>query len=104
MTLITSPSNPRISKLKDLHTVRGRKQSGLFLMEGPHLLEALLNAQVSPREVYYQPELLQHTAKGRLLLDRLFYIPGLSLVEVSERVIEALGNVQTSQGVVSVLP
>jgi len=64
MTLITSPSNPRISRLHDLHTTRGRKKSGLFLMEGPHLLEALLDAQIVPREVYYQPELLQRTAKA----------------------------------------
>jgi len=106
MTLITSPSNPRISRLHDLHTTRGRKKSGLFLMEGPHLLEALLDAQIVPREVYYQPELLQHTAKGRSLLDRLLHpstLPAERLVEVSERVIESLGEVQTSQGVVSVL-
>ena len=105
--LITSPQNPRISKLRDLHTTRGRKKSGLFLMEGPHLLETLLDADILPREVYYQPELLQRTAKGRALLTRLLHTPGLSgdrLVEVSERVIEALGDVQTSQGVVSVLP
>jgi len=57
-----------------------------------------------PHEVYYQPVLLQHTAKGKLLLDRLLQSSGLSLIEVSERVIEALGDVQTSQGVVSVLP
>jgi TrmH family RNA methyltransferase len=107
MALISSPSNPRISALKDLHTVRGRKKSGLFFMEGPHLLEALLDAEVLPNEVYYQPELLLRTAKGKLLLDRLLHTPGLAqkaLIEVSERVIEALGDVQTSQGVVSVLP
>jgi len=79
-------------------------------MEGPHLLETLLDADMLPQEVYYQPELLQRTAKGRALLTRLLHTPGLSrdqlgdrLVEVSERVIEALGDVQTSQGVVSVL-
>ncbi len=106
MTLITSPTNPRISRLHDLHTTRGRKKSGLFLMEGPHLLEALLNAHIEPREVYYQPELLQRTAKGRSLLARLKHdssLPRERLVEVSERVIESLGEVQTSQGVVSVL-
>src|SRR5256885_1126511 len=105
--LITSLQNPRISKLRDLHTTRGRKKSGLFLMEGPHLLETLLDADILPQEVYYQPELLQRTAKGKALLTRLLYTAGLSgdqLVEVSERVIEALGDVQTSQGVVSVLP
>src|SRR5689334_19215935 len=63
MALITSPSNPRITKLKDLYTVRGRKQSRLFLMEGLHLLEALLDAQLLPHEVYYQPALLQRTTK-----------------------------------------
>jgi TrmH family RNA methyltransferase len=80
-------------------------------MEGPHLLETLLDADMLPQEVYYQPELLQRTAKGRALLTRLLHTPGLSgdrlgdrLIEVSERVIEALGDVQTSQGVVSVLP
>src|SRR5258708_16639682 len=101
--LITSPHNPRISKLRDLHTTRGRKKSGLFLMEGPHLLETLLDADILPQEVYYQPELLQRTAKGRALLTRVLHTPGLSgdqlgdqlgdrlgdrLVEVSERVIE----------------
>jgi TrmH family RNA methyltransferase len=107
MTRITSPSNPRISKLHDLHTTRGRKKSGLFLMEGPHLLEALLDAGIMPREVYYQPELLQRTAKGRSLLARLLHTPSLNeeqLIEVSERAIEALGEVQASQGVISVLP
>src|SRR5215469_11545851 len=68
MTLITSPGNPRISKLRDLHTARGRKKSGLFLMEGIHLLEALLDAGIVPQEVYYQAEVLQHSAKGRALL------------------------------------
>jgi len=105
--LITSPHNPRIRALQDLHTTRGRKKSGLFLMEGPHLLEALLDASITPQEVYYQPELLQRTPSGTALLNRLLRLSALQLsqlVEVSERVIEALGEVQTSQGVVSVLP
>ena len=106
MTLITSPSNPRISTLRDLHTAKGRKKSGLFLMEGPHLLEALLDTHIVPHEVYYQSELLQRTANGRSLLKRLIHASSLApeqLIEVSERVIESLGETQTSQGVVSVL-
>src|SRR5215472_2908395 len=106
MTLITSPANPRISRLHDLHTTRGRKKSGLFLMEGPHLLAALLDAQIIPREVYYQPELLQRTSYGRALLNRLLHTSSLEpeqLIQVSERVIESLGETQTSQGVVGVL-
>src|SRR2546426_1032778 len=83
---ITRIHNPRISKLHDLYTTRGRKKSGLFLMEGPHLLEVLLNAGIAPREVYYQPGLLQRTASGRALLERLLHASGLSdnqLIEVS---------------------
>ncbi len=107
MTLITSPANPRISKLKDLHTARGRKKNGLFLMEGPNLLEALFAAHVVPHEVYYQPAYLQRTTKGKALLERLLHTSELGdeqRVEVSERVIEAISDTVTSQGVVSVLP
>src|SRR4051794_9941027 len=107
MTLITSPSNPRISKVRALHTTRGRKKNGLFLMEGPNLFEALLAAQIIPHEIYYQPELLRRTDRGASLLKRLQQLPALSednLIEVSERVIEAISETQTSQGIVCVLP
>jgi TrmH family RNA methyltransferase len=105
MTLITSPTNPRISRLKDLHTTRGRKKSGLFLLEGPNLLEALFDAHILPHEVYYQPAYLQRTAKGKALLERLLLeLVDEQRIEVSERVIEALSDTVTSQGVVSVLP
>jgi len=75
-------------------------------MEGPHLLAALLDAHVVPHEVYYQPEILQRTAYGRSLLNRLLYAASLApeqLIEVNERVIESLGETQTSQGIVAVL-
>jgi TrmH family RNA methyltransferase len=106
MTVITSPANPRIAKLQTLHTTRGRKKSGLFLMEGPHLLEALLNANLLPAEVYYQPDLLRRTHEGAALLERIVHssLAPQQLIEVSERVIEVLGEAQTSQGIVSVLP
>lgn len=105
MILVSSPSNPRIRALQHLHTVRGRKKSGLFLMEGLHTLESLLDAGIMPREVYYQADLLQRTTRGANLLKRMLYIlPEECLVEASDRVIEALGEAQTSQGVVCVLP
>ncbi len=100
MTLITSPSNPRISKVRALQTARGRKKSGLFLMEGLNLFEALLAAQIVPYEVYYQPELLRRTPRFQSLTG----VPSSALIEVSERVIEAISETQTSQGIVCVLP
>ncbi len=108
MTLITSLANPHVAQIRDLHTTKGRKKSGLLLMEGPHLLDALLLAEILPREIYYQPELLQRTPEGRALLARLLHPPvfwsDVSLFEVSERVAEALSDAQTSQGVYAVLP
>ena len=106
MTVITSPSNPRISKLQTLYTPRGRKKNGLFLMEGLNLLEVLLDAHLFPLEIYYQPALFQRTSKGKMVLKRLLNTPEVaqSLMEVSERVLEAVSDVQTTQGVVSVLP
>jgi TrmH family RNA methyltransferase len=108
MTLITSLANPHVAQIRDLHTTKGRKKSGLLLMEGPHLLDALLLADFLPREIYYQPELLQRTPEGRALLARLLHLPAswssVALFEVSERVAEALSDAQTSQGVYAVLP
>ncbi len=105
-TVITSPANARISKVQALHTSRGRKKQGLFLMEGPHLLGALLDAQLWPREVYYQPSLLQHSMDGAVLCERLMHLPDAAtteLIEVSERAMDALSDVQTAQGVLCVL-
>lgn len=108
MTLITSLANPHVALVRDLHTTKGRRKSGLLLMEGPHLLDALLLAELLPREIYYQPELLQRTPEGRALLARLLHPPAfwssVSLFEVSQPVSEALSDAQTSQGVHSVLP
>lgn len=105
--MITSLANPRVAQVRDLHTTRGRKKSGLVFMEGPHLLEALLAVEILPHEIYYQPELLQRTPDGRALLARLQHPdPVLSTVarfEVSERVALALSEAQTSQGVVCVV-
>jgi len=108
MTLITSLANPHVAQVRDLHTTKGRKKSGLLLMAGPHLLDALLLADILPREIYYQPELLQRTPEGRALLARLLHPPaswvGVALFEVNQRVSEALSDTQTTQGVHAVLP
>jgi TrmH family RNA methyltransferase len=107
MIRITSLANPHVAQIRDLHTTRGRKKSGLLLIEGLHLLEVLLTAGMFPREIYYQPELLQRTPEGRTLLGRLLHSPSswpdVALFEVSERVAEALCDAQTSQGVLCVV-
>jgi RNA methyltransferase, TrmH family len=77
-------------------------------MEGPHLLETLLDARLLPEEVYYHAASLQRTPEGHELLERLLMMETLAqhnrLIEVNERVMETLSDVQASQGIVSVLP
>lgn len=38
--MLTSLQNPLIKKMKLLHRVKGRREQGLFLLEGTHLVEA----------------------------------------------------------------
>ncbi len=107
MARITSLANQRVAHIRDLHTTRGRKRSGLWLMEGPHLFTALLASELLPQEVYYQPELLQRTPEGRDLLARLLHAPAswsrVALFEVGARVAETLSDAQTSQGILCVV-
>ena len=73
-------------------------------MEGFNLLEALLDTGLYPYEIYYQPDLMRRTPKGVFLLNRLLQMSDSDrLIEVSERVIEAIGETKTSQGVIAVL-
>jgi TrmH family RNA methyltransferase len=107
MVRITSLANPHVTRVHDLQTTRGRKKSGLLLMEGPHVCAALIAAALPPREVYYQPELLARTPQGRDLLAYLLHAPSawsqVALFEVSERVAGALGDAQTSQGILCIV-
>ncbi|MEQ8820897.1 MAG: RNA methyltransferase [Sumerlaeia bacterium] len=40
--VIQSAKNPRIKQWKALHSAKGRREAGLFLAEGPHLVEEAL--------------------------------------------------------------
>jgi rRNA methylases len=40
--LLTSPKNPWIRKLRQLHRSKGRREQGAFLVEGSHLIEEAL--------------------------------------------------------------
>ena len=55
MAMITSPANQHIALLRSLQTAKGRETEGLFLIEGPHLLVAALDARITPRLLVYDP-------------------------------------------------
>jgi RNA methyltransferase, TrmH family len=103
MTAITSTANPRVQGLRALHTPKGRAEAGLFLVEGPHLLDAALEAGVLPVLTLFAPQVLERTAEGRRLLGRLAEArsEGAELIEATPAVIERAADAQTPRGIVA---
>lgn len=106
MSLITSRSNPHVAALRALHTARGRAEAGAFLAEGPHLLDATLDAGVTPSLVLFAPAALERTAAGRRLLGRLeaARAEGAQVLEATDEVVARACDTQSPQGVVAAVP
>jgi TrmH family RNA methyltransferase len=101
--MITSPSNPKVALLRSLHTPKGRAGAGAFLVEGPHVVGAAVEAGAVPFLLLYEPEVLGRTEEGRSLLDVLTQIGDTSQMEILEASARALAHAcdtQTPQGVV----
>jgi TrmH family RNA methyltransferase len=96
---ITSRRNPLVKRLRELHNSRGRRASGLLLLEGTHLLQEALKLQLFPRDLLHtsvwkdrHPELLQRLPSE------------LRPVPVSPEVLEAVATTAHPDGVVFTLP
>jgi RNA methyltransferase, TrmH family len=103
MEMITSPANQHIALLRSLQTAKGREAEGLFLIEGPHLLVAALDAQVTPRLLVYDPLALERTVEGRRLLERVAdaRAAGVEVYEALPSAIERASDTRTPQGIVA---
>ncbi len=106
MVAITSPANPRVAALRALHTPKGRAEAQAFLVEGPHLLDATLDAGVTPSLVLYDPEALARTPAGRRLLGRLEAAreEGAEALKATAAVVARASDTQTPQGIVASVP
>lgn len=90
--VISSRSNPLVTRLRKLGSKRAaRREEGVFVGEGPKLLQEVLRAQVPLETVIYatgtQPPTLPDSVR---------------LVEVPASLLEAVAQTQTPQGVVFV--
>lgn len=90
--VISSRSNPLITRLRKLGSKRSaRREEGVFVGEGPKLLQETLKASISLETVIY--------ATGVPLPD----LPqGVRLVEVPSSLLETVAQTQTPQGMVFV--
>jgi len=104
--MITSPSNPRVALLRALHSPKGRAEGRAFLVEGPHVVGAALDAGVFPFLILYDAASLERTAEGRALLARILQHAETGQIETLEASPSALAracDTQTPQGVVGAL-
>ena len=69
--MIESLQNPWVKKVVSLHQAKGRKESGLILVEGPHAIQEALSSKA---------------AKNGLILEKLFLLEGqpLSCLNLSD--------------------
>lgn len=92
--LIESPQNLLIKRAADVRDRRSRGNE--FMVEGPHLIEAALDAGVVMEKVFFAGD------KFRGLLKRLLK-GGTEIYEVSERVIRKISDTQTPQGILAIV-
>ena len=84
MELITSRRNPLVARLRALHQPKGRREQGLLLLEGTHLLQELRRLGLSPERILATPAWLERhhsllpaggppvQAVSEAVLDRVF--------------------------------
>ena len=89
--MLTSTRSPHVARLRRLHERKGRQQSGTFLAEGPDCVAAALDAGWA-REVIALPD---HP------LARRAADSGLDVHAADERVIAAICDAKTPQGVMA---
>jgi TrmH family RNA methyltransferase len=103
--LLSSPSNKRIQWLHSLHNAKGRQEAGAFLLEGPHLLEAALDAHIRPLLIVYDPDDLGRSEEGVRLMGRIGQAAasGVEVFTATPAAIERASETRTPQGVVAAI-
>ncbi|GAB4218776.1 MAG: RNA methyltransferase [Synechococcales cyanobacterium] len=95
--ILTSPKNPLIRQWRLLHTAKGRREQGLFLIEGTHLLQEALATQWPLQAVCFTPAWAER--HPHLLIN---LAPTLSTYTVSPEVLQALATTTTPDGVLAI--
>ena len=95
---LTSRRNPLVKQLRLLQESRGRREQGLLLLEGTHLLQESLRLGLQPRDVLATAAWLADHGELVAALPK-----GCSWRLVSGEVLEAIATTQHPDGVVATL-
>jgi TrmH family RNA methyltransferase len=101
--MITSENNERVKQVRALQARRqARRKAQRFVIEGVRLVREAVLVGITVEEVFYTPELAA-SPEGLELLDGLSGL-GAMLLPVDERIMLAMSDTKTPQGILAVLP
>lgn len=96
--LITSRRNPLVKRLRELHGAKGRREQGLLLLEGTHLLQEVLRLGLMPAEMVVTERWLgRHGALAAAVPE------GVRCQRVADDVLQAAASTAHPDGVVLTL-
>ena len=98
MPTALSPHNPRLERVRDLRTPRGRREQGRFAFEGPTLVAEARSSGLAIEELYTTPEAL--AAHGALVAE--LEAAGLAVFEIPQRALARLSDLETPPGLLAV--
>lgn len=99
--MITSVDNARVKVARALHRPKGRRESGLCLLEGPRGVETALQAGAVFGDVFFT-ESFASSPRGEALL-RSFAEAEVETTRVKDHVLERLSDTPAPQGIVAVV-
>jgi TrmH family RNA methyltransferase len=100
MTLISSPSNPKVKAARALRQRKARQETGLFLVEGIRHVGEAAEAGGWLQTIFYAPELL--TSEFALQLIEQQSRQGVECFALSRAVFESLAEKDNPQGVLAI--
>ena len=101
--LITSRRNPLVKRLRELHAAKGRREQGLVLLEGTHLVQEVIRLQLMPSDLLTSELLATEAwlwAHGDLVAA---LAPAVTIQLVGQEVLEAVATTAHPDGVVLTL-
>lgn len=96
---ITSKDNPVVKEARQLKTAKARRETGLFIAEGPHLVGELLRSDFRIKRVFTIDKYENPEIKNLLHLSTNRNIP---VFELSEAVYKTLCETEQPQGILAV--
>ena len=96
--LITSRRNPLVKRLRELHAAKGRREQGLVLLEGTHLVQEVIRLQLGASELLATEAWLG--GHGDLVAA---LSPAVAIQPVGPEVLEAVATTAHPDGVVLTL-